>query len=153
MHFQHKLVKMHAALFGNWCGVKKHVHQHVGAGEKKEIRARTVSALKAYSWPGNVRELEGVMARVLARTEAQFVEPEHLDDNIRFLGAETDSDFMENYKGMLERHEREHREFITSVLKRTGSLGKTAVVLDIPKPTLYSRAKLLGINNTNKKGV
>ncbi|MBX3032949.1 MAG: sigma-54-dependent Fis family transcriptional regulator [Bdellovibrionaceae bacterium] len=122
-------------------------------GEKKEIRARTVSALKAYSWPGNVRELEGVMARVLARTEAQFVEPEHLDDNIRFLGAETDSDFMENYKGMLERHEREHREFITSVLKRTGSLGKTAVVLDIPKPTLYSRAKLLGINNTNKKGV
>lgn len=114
-------------------------------GEKKEIRARTVSALKAYAWPGNVRELEGVMARVLARTEALFIEPEHLDDNIRFLGAETDSDFTENYKGMRDRHNKEERELITSLLKRMGSLGKTAVVLGIPKPTLYSRAKLLGI--------
>ncbi|MBX2994118.1 MAG: sigma-54-dependent Fis family transcriptional regulator [Bdellovibrionaceae bacterium] len=114
-------------------------------GERKEIRVRTISALKAYSWPGNVRELEGVMARVLARTEARFIESEHLDDNIRFLGAETDSDFTESYKGMIERHDKELRELITSLLKRTGSLGKTAEVLGVPKPTLYSRAKALGI--------
>lgn len=114
-------------------------------GQKKEVRARTIAALRAYSWPGNIRELEGVMARVLARTEAPVIESEHLDDNIRFLGAETESDFAESYKGLLARHEIEEREFLKSLLKKTGSFNQAAKALGIPKPTLYGRSRALGI--------
>lgn len=113
-------------------------------GQKKEIRARTIAALKAYSWPGNIRELEGVMARVLARTESPIIEAEHLDDNIRFLGAETESDFAENYKGLLARHEFEEREFLLSLLKKI-SLSQAAKTLGLAKATLHGRAKALGI--------
>lgn len=114
-------------------------------GEKKEIRARTISALKAYSWPGNIRELEAVMARVLARTDAPIIEPEHLDDNIRFLGAETESDFAESYKGLLSRHDLEEREFLQSLLKKAGSLSQAARTLGVAKATLHGRTKALGI--------
>lgn len=114
-------------------------------GDKKEIRARTISALKAYSWPGNIRELEAVMARVLARTEAAVIEPEHLDENIRFLGSETESDFAESYKGLRARHEIEEGKFLSELLKKTGSLSQAARVLGIAKATLHGRMKLLGI--------
>ena len=114
-------------------------------GEKKEIRARTISALKAYSWPGNVRELEAVMARVLARTEAAVIEPEHLDENIRFLGAETESDFAESYKGLKARHELEEHKFLSELLKKSDSLSHAARVLGIAKATLHGRIKTLGI--------
>lgn len=116
-------------------------------GDKKEIRARTVSALKAYSWPGNIRELEAVMARVLARTEATIIEPEHLDENIRFLGAETESDFAESYKGLRARHELEEGKFLLELLKKSESLSQAARVLGIAKATLHGRMKLLGIKN------
>ncbi|MBX3034574.1 MAG: sigma-54-dependent Fis family transcriptional regulator [Bdellovibrionaceae bacterium] len=113
-------------------------------GQRKEIRARTIAALKAYSWPGNIRELEGVMARVLARTESPIIEAEHLDDNIRFLGAETESDFAESYKGLLARHDLEEREFLVSLLKKI-SLSQAAKTLGLAKATLHGRAKALGI--------
>lgn len=114
-------------------------------GEKKEIRARTISALKAYSWPGNIRELEAVLARVLARTEAAIIEPEHLDENIRFLGAESESDFAESYKGLIARHDLEERRFLSELMKKSGSLSQAARVLGIAKATLHGRVKLLGI--------
>ncbi len=113
-------------------------------GQKKEIRARTISAFRAYSWPGNIRELEGVMARVLARTEASVIEVEHLDDNIRFLGAEAESDFAESYRGLLARHDLEERKFLESLLKKL-SLSQAAKTLGLAKATLHGRAKALGI--------
>ncbi|MGE3263342.1 MAG: sigma-54-dependent transcriptional regulator [Bacteriovoracia bacterium] len=114
-------------------------------GQRKEVRARTISALKAYSWPGNIRELEAVMARVLARTEASIIEPEHLDENIRFLVSETDTDFSESYRCLKERHDTEERKFLSELLKKFGSLGKAALALNVAKATLHGRIKKLGI--------
>ena len=109
-------------------------------GKKIEtIPERAMQALKNYAWPGNIRELEHVIERAVILSQGTQLE---LGDWLanRTLGEESGIP-------TLKEMERQH---ILSVLKCTdwvisGEQG-AAQVLGLPRTTLESRMKKLGIH-------
>ena len=135
----------------------EHMVEKFGRNLGKEIRqipARLIEALQAYSWPGNIRELEGVIERAVLlspgpelrladRLEERRHMPETTQDEISIV--ETTPVRQDFSKSLAE----VEREYILQVLEKTnwkvqGPYG-TAKILDMNPNTLRSRMKKLKI--------
>jgi len=102
----------------------------------------TLAQLKAYDWPGNIRELQNVVERavILCEGETLSIDPTWLaraDGNTR--RAQLVVDLVDREKAMIEEALRECAGAIS------GSTG-AAAKLGIPRQTLESKIKKLGIN-------
>ena len=115
------------------------------AGKKiRNIDKKTMELFDAYDWPGNIRELQNVVERavILSEGETFFVDEAWLR-HIAPESAVTSVPLVAN----LAEHEREMLE--AALQKSEGVVGGptgAAVKLGIPRQTLESKIRKLGIN-------
>jgi formate hydrogenlyase transcriptional activator len=110
----------------------------------RRVSKRTLDRLKSYSWPGNVRELQNVIERsVIVSDTDEFT----VDES--WLSTRTAVDSRLGISGTLASHE---KALIEGALRATGGrvFGSSgaAARLGIPRSTLESRIRALGINKS-----
>jgi two-component system response regulator HydG len=101
--------------------------------------AATLKRLRAHGWPGNVRELRNVVERAHILAGPDPIADEHvmLDRSSSSAEAATTLDLDENA-----------RQLIREALRRAhGNKTQAAELLGITRRTLYSRLKLLGMED------
>ncbi|MGH9765611.1 MAG: helix-turn-helix domain-containing protein, partial [Blastocatellia bacterium] len=100
-------------------------------------------ALQAYDWPGNVRELANLIVRLLATVPDEILDVKHLPEQYRschFAKASASP----AVDLALDTQTRNH---IQRVLQMTAyNESRAAVLLGIPRSTLRSKIKRLGID-------
>ena len=120
------------------------------AGKKiKNIEKKTLELLQVYHWPGNVRELQNVLERavILCESNTLWVDESWLQRECSRPSAAVKSVATESL-GRLD-VERE-KEIIESALVesrgRIAGAAGAATKLGVPRSTLESRIRALGIN-------
>ncbi len=114
----------------------------------RQIRKQTLDQLKAYRWPGNIRELQNVVERaiILGETDTFWVDGS-------WLRHET-AELPDSGKGVSTLAKRE-LELIEAALAechgRVSGPAGAAVKLGIPRQTLESKIKRLGIDKHGRK--
>jgi formate hydrogenlyase transcriptional activator len=113
----------------------------------RHIGKQTLEHLRGYHWPGNIRELQNVVQRavILTETDSFVLEQSWLND---------ESEKSSQKRGLWALEDREV-EMIEEVLADThgrisGPLG-AAAKLGIPRQTLESKIRRLGINKYGQK--
>lgn len=102
-------------------------------------------AMQEYDWPGNVRELENIITRLATMVSGEILKVHHLPDHIiknsKSNGGSLPEDFYLNT--VVKKH-------IEKVLVMAGhNESRAARVLGIPRSTLRSKIKKLGLDNQN----
>ena len=113
------------------------------------LPAATLERLRAYGWPGNVRELRNLIERAHILAGEGAIRDEHmlLDLGVTAGGGDRD---LSTIDLNLEANE---RQLIREALRRaSGNKSRAAKLLDITRRTLYSRLKLLGLEDVIRKG-
>jgi formate hydrogenlyase transcriptional activator len=110
----------------------------------RNIDKKTIELFHAYDWPGNIRELQNVVERavILSEGETFFVDETWLTHGTPKLAATTAplvADLVEHEKEILEAALRESEGVV-------GGPTGAAVKLGIPRQTLDSKIRKLGIN-------
>jgi formate hydrogenlyase transcriptional activator len=115
------------------------------AGKKiRNIDKKTMALFHAYDWPGNIRELQNVVERavILSEGETFFVDEAWLTrvaPKLAAMSVPLVSDLVEHERDMLEAALRESEGVV-------GGPTGAAVKLGIPRQTLESKLRRLGIN-------
>ncbi len=121
-----------------------HFMKQFGRRQKK-LSAKTITGLRAYSWPGNIRELRNLIERAHILAGPGKIEDEHVMLNV--AGA-TSAVRTENSLGGDLNLDNNARRLITAALDRAGgNKSQAAQMLGITRRTLYSRLKLLGMDD------
>src|SRR5579863_2012043 len=110
----------------------------------RNIDKKTIELFHAYDWPGNIRELQNVVERavILSEGETFFVDETWLTHVAPKLAATTAplvADLVEHEREILETALRESEGVV-------GGPTGAAVKLGIPRQTLESKIRKLGIN-------
>ena len=110
----------------------------------RNIDKRTIQLFHAYDWPGNIRELQNVVERavILCEGETFFVDETWLTRVTPKLAATSVplvADLVEHEREMLEAALRQSEGIV-------GGPTGAAVKLGIPRQTLDSKIRKLGIN-------
>jgi DNA-binding NtrC family response regulator len=111
--------------------------------------------LLRYRWPGNVRELKNAIERAVVIASSSLIEPDDLPDAVsRSRDAETSAIGGPSLAVSLgEQVDRYEAKLILEALDRCGqNVTETARFLQLPKRTLQSRMKLLGISRKASYG-
>ncbi len=122
--------------------VDRYAHK---AGKKlRNINKQTMSLLESYSWPGNIRELQNVIERALILCDSATFSA----DESWFKQALSKP--VMTRVPLLEGLEEREREMIEAALREchgiVGGKNGAASRLGIPRQTLVSKIKKLGIN-------
>ncbi|AYD40199.1 PAS domain-containing protein [Clostridium fermenticellae] len=118
-------------------------------GKSKSFEDTAVRTLQNYNWPGNVRELQNVIERLLVMDDQSYITCSSVQN---VLGINNDSEVKIgadnlNLKSAINLLE---KEMIGKALKKYGSTYKAAKVLGVTQPTVFRKAKALGIKLNNK---
>ncbi len=97
-------------------------------------------ALLAHRWPGNVRELRNTLERAIIRCDGDEIWPAHLGLSV---GA---SDATPTYGSRLNMAELEKLHIKRVLEEEGGRVSDAAKRLGMPRSTLYSRLKELGLH-------
>ncbi len=118
-----------------------HFMQKFGRRQNK-LPSRTINRLRAYSWPGNIRELRNLMERAHILAGSGDIADEHVMLNVGRGTNPSNEDLA--FKDLdLDNHA---RRLIRAALERSaGNKSQAADMLGITRRTLYSRLKLLGM--------
>jgi len=107
----------------------------------KDIRgfsAGALSAISSYAWPGNIRELENKINRAVVMADGKQLNVDDLE-----LEDVEASDLPFNLKEVREAAESE--VIIRAINYTSGNISKTADLLGVTRPTLYSLMNKYGI--------
>jgi PAS domain S-box-containing protein len=116
-------------------------------GKDKSFDNMAIQALENYDWPGNVRELQNVIERLLVVDDESYITYNSISNIIGRNKSETK---IENENLTLrEAVDILEREMIEKALKEHGSTYKAAKVLGVTQPTVFRKAKALGIKLNN----
>jgi formate hydrogenlyase transcriptional activator len=110
----------------------------------RNIDKKTIELFHAYDWPGNIRELQNVVERavILSEGETFFVDETwltHVTPRLAATTAPLVADLVEHEREILEAALRESEGVV-------GGPTGAAVKLGIPRQTLDSKIRKLGIN-------
>jgi formate hydrogenlyase transcriptional activator len=110
----------------------------------RNIDKKTIELFHAYDWPGNIRELQNVVERavILSEGETFFVDETwltHVTPKLAATIAPLVADLIEHEREILEAALRESEGVV-------GGPTGAAVKLGIPRQTLESKIRKLGIN-------
>ncbi len=111
---------------------------------RRELRLSpdAVDRLQAHSWPGNIRELRNVLERAALLSDRDELTPRELRFEVD-LAPDAETASSPGMPMTLAEIERAH---IVSVLDQCDShVGSAADVLGIPRSTLYTKLRKLGI--------
>ena len=120
------------------------------AGKKiTNIERSTLELFKAYDWPGNVRELQNVIERavILCETATFSVDESWFGHDLKSGGDELvplSTTLTENERDIIEKA-------LAESAGQVGGANGAAARLGIPRQTLDSKIKLLGINKFRYK--
>ena len=119
-----------------------HFMKRLGRRQSK-LPARTINRLRAYSWPGNVRELRNLIERAHILAGPGNIEDEHVMVNV---GGGLRAGAADDSAGTDLDLDNNARRLIRVALERAaGNKSQAAEMLGITRRTLYSRLKLLGM--------
>ena len=99
------------------------------------ITSAAMDVLVRYSWPGNVRELQNFIERAVILSQGTVLEPPLNELRFREVTADPVT---------LEDAERTH--ILRTLHKTNGQLAGAAVLLGIPRSTLFYKIRRLGIS-------
>jgi DNA-binding NtrC family response regulator len=113
------------------------------AHRPRTMTQAALALLCALSWPGNLAELRGLIERVVAETDADVLQVEHVLPALQLDRAH--ATFIPA-GSLREARLRFEREYIAAVLKHHGwRMAEAAQTLGIQRPNLYRKARQLGI--------
>lgn len=116
-------------------------------GKNKSFDNIAIRTLQNYDWPGNVRELQNVIERLLVIDDESFITYRSVENVIGSNKDEvkigSDNLTLKEAVDLLE------REMIEKALKKYGSTYKAAKVLGVTQPTVFRKAKALGVKLNN----
>ncbi|MEK6285795.1 MAG: sigma-54-dependent Fis family transcriptional regulator [Acidobacteriota bacterium] len=101
-------------------------------------------ALEAYDWPGNVRELANLIVRLLATVPDEILDAKHLPEQYRHPQA-AKAPVSPAIDLALDTQTRSHIERVLHMVDHNES--RAARILGIPRSTLRSKIKKLGIES------
>jgi transcriptional regulator with PAS, ATPase and Fis domain len=120
---------------------------NVKYGAEKKLDNTAIQALVKYDWPGNIRELENTIERIIVSSEDKIITQNHLlhiiGENVVLKGSFGKSITLKEALDTFE------KEFIQNALENYGSTYKAAKVLGVSQPTVFRKARALGINLIN----
>jgi transcriptional regulator with GAF, ATPase, and Fis domain len=148
------IVRLASRFMQKECTVRRRESRHMAPAECDACRqgyrvscARSefFEALEKYSWPGNVRELQSVVSRLLVEHTQEILEPDHLQDHILYC-SQSDLRNQDPSQGdlSLKTFTRRHIKRILRIANH--NVAKAAKLLDVPRSSLRSKMKNLGIN-------
>jgi transcriptional regulator with PAS, ATPase and Fis domain len=114
-----------------------------GFGRREELPASTLKRMRAYAWPGNVRELRNLVERAHILAGGGTIRDEHVLLDVG--GAVGPGEEAPPGDLNLEKHER--RLIRAAIARAGGNKSLAARMLGITRRTLYSRLKLLGLED------
>jgi formate hydrogenlyase transcriptional activator len=120
------------------------------AGKKiTNIERSTLELFKAYDWPGNVRELQNVIERAVILCETTTLS---VDESWFGRDSKSGGDRLVPLARTLTKNERDIIEkALAESAGQVGGANGAAARLGIPRQTLESKIKLLGINKFRYK--
>ena len=106
-----------------------------------------LATFQYHDWPGNVRELENSIERLVVINDNPYINSTEIAnmvgvDKITLPGLDSDMP-LKKAVDMLE------KELIENALRKHGSTYKAAKVLGVTQPTVFRKAKALGIPLSN----
>jgi len=114
--------------------LNKNIH-----GLEKEAMAQIL----AYSWPGNVRELQNMVERLVVLSEGEVITKEDLPFSLE-IEIEDEPLSPSGLKDALENFEIE--KIKTTLADNSGNITQAAKKLKMPRSSLISRMRALGIS-------
>ena len=116
--------------------------------KQKKIEAMAIEGLEYYDWPGNVRELQNIIERLIVIDDSLYINYENVvnvlgKDKINFKKNNEDLTLKEAVKKL-------ERQMIEQALRSHGSTYKAARVLGVAQPTVFRKAKALGVEITKE---
>jgi formate hydrogenlyase transcriptional activator len=119
------------------CLVDRYAHK---AGKKiRQISADTLELLQDHDWPGNIRELQNVIERAMILCDGDTFSVDESWFTRAAPRAPLTADLVEREREMIERSLRESAGQVSGP-------GGAAARLGIPRQTLDSKIRRLGIN-------
>lgn len=116
-------------------------------GKDKSFDTMAVQALENYDWPGNVRELQNVIERLLVIDDESYITYYSVSN---IIGKNKNEIKIGNENLTLrEAVDLLEKEMIEKALKEHGSTYKAAKVLGVTQPTVFRKAKALGVKLNN----
>lgn len=108
----------------------------------KKLPAPTLARMRSYNWPGNIRELRNLMERAHILAGRNPVGDEHVLLDVGGVARTAEGEAGEDLN-----LDNNARKLITAALQRSGgNKSLAAKMLGITRRTLYSRLKLLGMD-------
>ena len=115
--------------------------------KEKSFGDMAISAFEQYNWPGNVRELQNVIERLLVVDDEKYITYTHI---INIIGNnKPEIHFTDHTLTLREAVDALEKEMIELALKNYGSTYKAAKVLGVTQPTVFRKAKALGVRLNN----
>lgn len=116
-------------------------------GKDKGFDNTALQALESHEWPGNVRELENVIERLMVVDDNSYIT---YNDIAIIIGKDKiQSNVINDTLTLREAVDKLEREMIENALRKFGSTYKAANVLGVTQPTVFRKAKALGVKLTN----
>lgn len=115
----------------------------------RHISKHTVEQLRVYRWPGNIRELQNVVERAVTLSETDTFA---VDED--WLKREAGSAVPSGHKGLSALQQREVETIEAALAESHGRISGpagAAAKLGIPRQTLESKIRRLGINKYGQK--
>lgn len=118
-------------------------------GKEKSFGDMAISAFEQYDWPGNVRELQNAIERLLVIDDESHITYSNI---INIIGNnKAPVHFTSDTLTLREAVDVLEKEMIEIALKNYGSTYKAAKVLGVTQPTVFRKAKALGVKLNNLK--
>jgi len=111
-----------------------------GRRQGDDLSEDALAALCEYPWPGNVRELHNVLERAVLLHEGSVIRPHDLSLGYALPLTQSPS------SGTLEEVTTRHIESVLS--QEGGHVRRAAKVLGVPRSSLYSKIKQLGLDRS-----
>ena len=119
-----------------------------GSGKSiRHIAKESLGMLRAYAWPGSTRELQNVVERavILSETDTFFVD----EDWLKSTPAPTEP--ARSQEGLSALADRELEMIEAALAESHGRISGPAAKLGIPRKTLESKIRRLGIDRYGRK--
>ncbi|MBP1745367.1 MAG: pas modulated sigma54 specific transcriptional regulator, fis family, partial [Firmicutes bacterium] len=117
--------------------------------KEKKFESLAMGAMEAYDWPGNVRELQNVIERLVVIGDEIYITYSHIANILGKSGVKVSLEgsnmTLRQAVDMFE------RQIIEKALEQHGSTYKAAEALGVTQPTVFRKAKALGIKLGNTK--